>query len=278
MRFSLVLRVINKDQIDNLKMVVDKVKSEAPQYLSKIKQEQQKIVYDKLNHLNKWYTKIIGLDEVKVYQERVTGLQEQLLQAQAKRREVNKHLTEIRQKSQEIQSQIQHVDRKEKFDVYCQLINDERSVLNMERSASNTFQEYDQLERELFTAFTNAIRDSQEKQRAQLEYSKYIGVTLSLLGSFLAFVYTFFWKHDLKKYIHQEISSLQPASTATVNIRKEVEPMLNALRKEIILNIKKPAVIKYELPTNEQLNSNVWMYAIGGAATCALLGILIKSF
>lgn len=55
----------------------------------------------------------------------------------------------------------------------------------MERTANATFKEYDQAERELFTAFTNAVRDSQEKQRSQLEYSKYITMVLSIVGSFI---------------------------------------------------------------------------------------------
>lgn len=78
----------------------------------------------------------------------------------------------------------------------------------MEKEITSTFQEYDQTERELFTAFTNAIRDSHEKQRAQLEYTKYFGLILSITGSFLAFCYSTLKKQDLKKFIEERLTSL----------------------------------------------------------------------
>lgn len=75
MRVSLILRAVNKEGLSNLKKIMDNALAEAPQYLLKVKKDQQQIVFDKIKHLNRWYTKIIGLDEVKVYQERVTALQ-----------------------------------------------------------------------------------------------------------------------------------------------------------------------------------------------------------
>lgn len=81
---------------------------------------------------------------------------------------------------------------------------------------SRTFQDYDQTERELFTAFTNAIRDSHEKQRAQLEYTKYFGLILSMAGSFLAFVYTSFKKQDLKRFMEEKLSILEKAGSDPV--------------------------------------------------------------
>ncbi|XP_072384278.1 uncharacterized protein [Diabrotica undecimpunctata] len=244
MRVTLLLRAINNQNLESLKKVLNSALAEAPQYLDKLKKDQRKIVFERIEHLNKWYTKIIGLDEVKVYQDRVTSLQDQLLATQTKRRELNRQLTEVRQQAQEIQSQIQHIDRKEKFDVYCQLISGEREVLNLERSVSATFQEYDQAERDLFTAFTNAVRDSQEKQRSQLEYSKYFGLTLSIIGSFLAFLYTFFWRQDLKLYIDQKISSINVGNIETSIVEsinhhmQDIKQLERSNREDILINKK----------------------------------------
>ncbi|XP_057659779.1 uncharacterized protein LOC130896041 [Diorhabda carinulata] len=229
-----IMRAVNNKNLETLKKVINQAIAEAPQYLEKLKKEQRKIVSDKLEHLNKWYMKIIGLDEVKIYQDRVTALQEQLLTTQTKRREINRQLSEIRRQAQDVQSQIQHIDRKEKFDVYCQLIKDEREILNLEYSVNATFQEYDQAERDLFTAFTNSVRDSQEKQRAQLEYAKYLGLVLSIIGSFLAFLYTFFWRQDLKTYINKEISSLK--FHQGISISKDVEMYLKEIKQWEIQN------------------------------------------
>lgn len=72
------------------------------------------------------------------------------------------------------------------------------------------FTNCDREEREIFTAFTNAIRDSHEKQRAQLEYTKYLGLVLSIAGSFLAFMYSSLKKNDLKHCIEENLRNMQP--------------------------------------------------------------------
>nr|CAH7713821.1 unnamed protein product [Callosobruchus chinensis] len=207
-RISSVVRLINNPKLDSLRKSIKLAVAEAPQYLNNIvKEENKKIVYDKFTHLNKWYTKIIGLDEVKLSQDKVTALQEQLLNTQEKRRDIGKQLAEIRKQSLELQDAIHKVKRTDEFDRFLELMKQETEVLKLEKSIASTFQDYDQAERELFTAFTNAIRESHEKQRAQLEYTKYFGLVLSIAGSFLAFIYSTAKKHDLKKFIEEKMTT-----------------------------------------------------------------------
>ncbi|XP_018565697.1 uncharacterized protein LOC111692935 [Anoplophora glabripennis] len=211
MKLVRTLSLIKHPTLDTLKKSLRLTIDEAPQYLSKVREENKKLMYDKLNRLNKWYVKVIGLDEVKLYQDRVTSLQDQLLETQEKRREVGRQLADIRQKSLELQDQIHKVKRQEDLQKFLDLMREETEILKLENSVSRTFQDYDQTERELFTAFTNAIRDSHEKQRAQLEYTKYFGLILSMAGSFLAFVYTSVKKQDLKRFMEEKLSSLERA-------------------------------------------------------------------
>lgn len=72
-------------------------------------------------------------------------------------------------------------------------------MLKLEQEAAQEFSECDREEREIFTAFTNAVRDSHEKQRAQLEYTKYFGIILSIVGSLLTFCYSTVKKRDLRR-------------------------------------------------------------------------------
>lgn len=111
-------------------------------------------------------------------------------------------------------------------------------ILKLERSISYTFQDYDQMERELFTAFTNAIRDSHEKQRAQAEYTKYFGLVLSIAGSFLAFVYTTVKKQDIKLFIEEQLSSLETKRHPEVlNLIQNNETLLEEVRQNrVVLN------------------------------------------
>lgn len=90
--------------------------------------------------------------------------------------------------------------------------------MKLEKSISLTFQDYDQMERELFAAFTNAIRDSHEKQRAQIEYTKYFGLVLSITASFLMFIYGTVKKHDRKVFIEQQIKSLEATNLSLIKV------------------------------------------------------------
>lgn len=129
-----------------------------------------------------------------------------MLQAQDKRREIGRNLADIRKKSNLLQDEIHKVKRQQDLDKFLDLMKEETEVLRLENEVSRTFQECDSTERELFTAFTNAVRDSHEKQRAQLEYTKYFGIILSITGSFLAFCYSALKKHDLKDIIEESIA------------------------------------------------------------------------
>lgn len=70
-----VLLLLNSQTIEALRSAIRKTTTEAPAVIKTVKDEQKKILYDKIVNLNKWYTKVIGLDEVKLYQDRVTSLQ-----------------------------------------------------------------------------------------------------------------------------------------------------------------------------------------------------------
>ncbi|KRT80007.1 hypothetical protein AMK59_7242 [Oryctes borbonicus] len=196
--------IVSKATNSNLNLAVQ----EAPKYLTTFKDD---VVYKKMNDINKWYTKIIGLDEVKLYQDRVFDLQQKLLNAQDKRREISLLLTEIRNKSNELQDQIHKVKRQDDLQKFLDLMKDETEVLKQEKHVVEMFSNSDREEREIFAAFTNAIRDSHEKQRLQLEYTKYFGLILSITGSFLAFMYSTLKKNDLKYFIEEKLTEIAAA-------------------------------------------------------------------
>ncbi|KAF7286660.1 hypothetical protein GWI33_004689 [Rhynchophorus ferrugineus] len=120
----------------------------------------------------------------------------------------------------ELQDEIHKIKRQDDLEKFLDLMKKETEVLKLEKSISKTFQDYDQTERELFTAFSDSIRDSHEKQRAQMEYTKYFGIVLSVTGSFLAFVYSTLKKQQLKNIIDERLSTLSIPVTNDESINK----------------------------------------------------------
>lgn len=133
------------------------------------------------------------------------SFQEKLLEAQNKRRNLSRELVEVRKKSNDLHEQIHKVKRQDDLQRFLDLMKEETDVLKQEQHISKLFADCDREEREIFTAFSNAIRDSHEKQRAQMEYTKYIGLVLSIAGSFLAFTYSTLRKEDLKRFVKESM-------------------------------------------------------------------------
>lgn len=75
MKIFPVLRLINTTKVESLKNVIRKSIDDTPQYLKALRENNQRIVYNKISDINKWYTKIIGLDEVKMLQDKVINIQ-----------------------------------------------------------------------------------------------------------------------------------------------------------------------------------------------------------
>lgn len=73
MRLSRV-RYSNNVNLKELSKKSLRLSEVAPKYLKDISLNKQ-VVVDKIRDLNNWYTRIIGLDEVRYYQDRVVTLQ-----------------------------------------------------------------------------------------------------------------------------------------------------------------------------------------------------------
>lgn len=103
--------------------------------------------------------------------------------AQEERREVGKLLVEVRKRSAELQEQLQKVQRWQNPEIFLDLTREETLVMKTEKELGAKFDILDKAEREIFTALSNAVRDSHEKEKAQSEYTKYWGIILSIAGT-----------------------------------------------------------------------------------------------
>ncbi|XP_063930143.1 uncharacterized protein LOC135142378 [Zophobas morio] len=268
MRFSM-LRFFNATTTN---YVFGRLRSEAPIYWETLKTMNREAFHKKVASLNSWYTKFLGLDEVKLYQDRVVALQERLLETQEQRREIGRSLAEIRKKSNQLQDEIHKVKRQDDIEKFLTLMKEETEVLRQEHEVSRSFQDCDQAERELFTAFTNAVRDSHEKQRAQLEYTKYFGIILSIAGSFLAFCYTTLRKGDLKRFIEESLEknngSKEPiTTTGDNNINTD---LINFVKNETarlsdLINFKQNEV-SLLIERENETKKKQFLYYIGAGA------------
>lgn len=81
-----VKQFVNSQTLEALKRSISKTIAEASPHIQAVKENQVKILSQKFTNLNDWYMKITGLDKVNLSQEKVTALQDQLLQIQEKKK------------------------------------------------------------------------------------------------------------------------------------------------------------------------------------------------
>merc|ERR1719300_2086827 len=129
----------------------------------------------------KRYEDFVGLTEVKAAQARVVEAEKRFINTQELRRESQANLTDIQKKIKDIHLELEKTHRGE--DRYLVLVTQEHQVLKDEKQNQEEFKQFEKTERECFSALSNAVRDSHEKERAQAEKTKYWSVLGSILGT-----------------------------------------------------------------------------------------------
>ncbi|XP_043188396.1 mitochondrial potassium channel-like isoform X1 [Amphibalanus amphitrite] len=143
---------------------------------------------DKFGSLMKSYEQYIGIAEVTAAQNRVIEAEELFLRAQAQRREHQIHMNHIQAKLKDLHAEIAKTSRGE--DRYLALVTEEHRVLREESRLSSEYKLLEKAEQELFSALSNAVRTSHEKERAQAEKTKYWSIIGSAIGAFIGIVGT----------------------------------------------------------------------------------------
>lgn len=121
-----------------------------------------------------------------------------------------------------------------------ELIQEEMKEINIEKELNIKFDEADKKERELFTNFCIAIRDSHDKERSQAEYTKYFGIILSIIGTIVGSILTLIVNSvrtkDLLSGIESVIEKLlmnkdEKLEVLTLNVKSLHESMKNYQNK-----------------------------------------------
>ncbi|XP_058454580.1 uncharacterized protein LOC131432364 [Malaya genurostris] len=142
----------------------------------------------KLYEAQSFYDEFSGMSEVKVAQNKVIEIQNQLQLVQERRRHILLELTLIRKQMQDIHVELQKSVRGEHR--YVELIKEEFDVIAREKEKNQIFQIVDQEERDLFAHLTSAVKTSHEKERTQANNVKYWSIIGSCVGALLGIIAT----------------------------------------------------------------------------------------
>ncbi|XP_011697832.1 PREDICTED: coiled-coil domain-containing protein 51-like [Wasmannia auropunctata] len=137
-----------------------------------------------------WYNQLIGMDTVEAARRRVIVLQDKLFECQDSRRILNKELTDITYKLQDIYAELVQTRRDDPK--YVQLTIVEHQSLQEQKKVINQLALSEKDERDNFTQLATAIKDYHVSQNLNAQKYKYLSIIasavlaiVSLIGSMI---------------------------------------------------------------------------------------------
>ncbi|XP_061687513.1 mitochondrial potassium channel [Syngnathoides biaculeatus] len=136
--------------------------------------------------VNTWwekYEEFVGLNEVRRAQTKVTEAESGFLVSRGMVREAHVSLEALQSRLKEVRARLDRVAREEAH--YLELATLEHKLLQDERRLRTAHGDAEAAERETFAAFSAAVRESHEKERARAERTKNWSVIGSVLGALI---------------------------------------------------------------------------------------------
>lgn len=129
------------------------------------------------------YEEFVGLDEVREAQGNVTEAEKVFMVARGLVREARKDLEVQQAKLKEVRDRLDRVSRED--NQYLELATLEHRMLQEEKRLRVAYEHAEDSEREKFSLFSAAVRESHEKERARAERTKNWSLIGSVLGALI---------------------------------------------------------------------------------------------
>ncbi|CAG0912537.1 unnamed protein product [Notodromas monacha] len=148
----------------------------------------QLIAKPRIAEIIKTYEDIVGRTEVRIAQQKVVESQLKFETTQEERRQRQLQLNIINHDLRKLRDEIDQVHRTDSR--YIALVSKEHELIKVEKLLQSDFELYEKAERDYFATLSMAVRDSQEKERAQAEKTKYWSIIGSICGAVIGIVGT----------------------------------------------------------------------------------------
>lgn len=172
------------------------------------------------------YEEAIGLKEIKEAQNNVLEAEKNFVAVQKERRLLNTELLGIQGRVRDLRDEMERLSRTDSR--FLKLFTEEHSILKRETTLVNEYKQKEDEERNSFFMLSASLRDSQEKERARVERTKYLQLGLSIactsLGIVSAFLLSYFRSSSIKEILRYEEKQFESMSILMKDINgKQIE-------------------------------------------------------
>ena len=179
--------------------------------------------------------------------------------AQQGRRSLSLQLIEVQDKLRKLRDEMDRVNRSDSR--YLQLFTEEHNVLKSEIKLVNEYKIKENEERELFYTLSTNLRDSQEKERARIESTKYLQLGLSIactcLGLISAYLLNYFRNSNIKEVIRLNKEYFDQTQVVLLDLMRVNERNEKSICQKIeslnttLLTASSVEKKEYEIPQND---------------------------
>lgn len=145
---------------------------------------------------------------------------------------------------------------------FLQLFTEEHEILKREQTLMNDYKFKEDEERDLFFFLSAALRDSQEKERARVERTKYLQLGLSIactsLGIISAFLLSYFRSSSIREILAYEKSQFANTNDLMNSILVQQSQMQTILNENIATqNVALTESLNKSLQLMTKVNANL---------------------
>lgn len=225
-----------------------------------------------------WYNQLIGLDTVEAARRQVIALQEKLFQCQDNRRILNKELTDITYKLQDIYAEL--IQTKRDDPKYVQLTIVEYKSLQEQKKVINELELSEKEERDNFTQLATAIKDYHVSQNLNAQKYKYLSVIASAVLAIVSLIGSMILNNkrilDVRNTIavaqEKNESLLQTQTNELSDIKKTLQSFNTKLSQQFANKEHKENAIDLNKESNQYNMSNILLTPVKYSVNLLIFG------
>ncbi|XP_054159545.1 mitochondrial potassium channel-like [Oppia nitens] len=163
----------------------------------------------------KWfdiYEDFIGVKEVRKTQEAVLKSESEFVGSTKARRDVQNQMIGLQEQLKQIRQKLDSTHRSDES--YLTLITREHQFIKEEIQLLETLRRLEETERQLFSQFSNKLREAHEVERVRQEKTKYLSMLGTIIGACLGIIATSV-NHAFKRRDFKELAKMIETSNAS---------------------------------------------------------------
>jgi len=228
-----------------------------------------------------WYNQLTGMDMVEAARRRVIAVQDKLFECQDNRRNLNKELTDITYKLQDIYAEL--IQTKRDDPKYVQLTIVEHKSLQEQKKIIDQLALFEKEERDNFTQLATAIKDYHVSQNLNAQKYKYLSIIASAILAIISLIGSMILNNKKILYVRNTIEIAQEKNESllqtNMNELSNIKKMIQSFNiKSQLANINKNQenkenAIDLTKETNNFTMSNIFLSSAKYSANLLISGV-----